>query len=183
MWDPARDHRLSAVPQRAPPASVYRQRVNDDGDEERSRLGFSVLYFDSIQRLKSHQKGSKGPMLCLDWYPISWGPDVATSTGARVYCLFSEQGSEKPVVKEWVRWSSPFGLCTRLLWEEVLSVSAGSRALSSLSGFLEAASRRSPPQLGNWPIVLLLEVVGWRITSVGCGGKSVAEVPWIVFWE
>ncbi len=30
------------------------------------------------------------------------------------------------------------------------SLSAGSRALSSLSGFLEAASRRSPQQLGNW---------------------------------
>ncbi len=25
--------------------------------------------------------------------------------------------------------------------------------------------------------------MGWLITSVGCGGKSVAEVPWIVCWE
>jgi hypothetical protein len=100
-WDTARDHRLSAVPRRAPPAPVHRQRVNDDGNEERSRLGFSVRYFDSIQRLKSHRKGSKGPVLCLDWYPISWGPDVATSTalGFIVYSA-NREGRNRWLKKE-----------------------------------------------------------------------------------
>jgi len=75
------------------------------------------------------------------------------------------------VVKERVRWSSPFGLCTRLLSEEALSFCGFSSSLSCLSGFLEATSRRSPQQLGNWHIVLFLELRVGELLSLGVVGS------------